>query len=133
MSINLEDPGEDSALAMHNPRWFPEGEWVVTTVMPSEIFSLIVYERADGTRILYEEDYADCGGMVVDTEGAQVRDDVLIRDQAALASISDRGITLVWKNPLRNAVCTLEIVSGESGKLTDIDLETAVRIAESVR
>ena len=110
-----------------NPRWLPEGTWELTFDVHDVNIAQKIYTRPDGATIQITE----LGpGMVlsIDTEDAEVREDIIVSGHSSVLSVKEAQIILVWEDGEAQRYYMVSIVGAP--ELTDPAI--ILRIAENL-
>lgn len=111
------------------PTWFPDGTWTLIQSTRDKTTHVLRYENEKGTRVSYTEVKSYGSGITVDSEEAAITTEAVINGWSAVVAVKDDQIIVVWLDEDNGLFCTLVI----DGKTSDINEESAVLIAESVK
>ena len=125
------EPVDDDPIG-RGPHWFPWDEWVLERCIVEEGEIYLDYVDPQKNSILYQEISDDWSwGKTVDLEEAIIDDQAVIQGFPGMTAVNTKKnvIYLLWKDTDRAVTCDL-LIYDQSGR---IDLETALKIAESIR
>lgn len=80
-----------------NPGWLPEGTWELTFDEPNPMLAMKIYTRPDGAFI----EITECvSGTIIsiDTEDAEIREDIIVSGHSSVLSVKEAQIHLVWED-----------------------------------
>ena len=120
-------PEEPQDTAGVTPRWLPEGTWELTYSRQIPGNAANKYIRSDDS-FIYIEQIPTSATLAINTENAEVRNDIIVKGHSSIMSITEEAIVLVWTDEGAGVIYCVNVC----GAPDLLDPAIVLHIAESL-